>query len=146
MITLSTKDFEQGGMIPSRFTCDENSERPTLSITGTNTGAKSFAIIVDDPDAPNGDFVHWVVFNIPPDTTEIGAALPVGATEGQNSVGKTGWIAPCPPSGMHHYHFNLYVLDTVLILHGDAKKSDVMAAIAGHILEKTEIMGLYTRK
>lgn len=119
---------------------------PPISISDVPADAKSLALIMDDPDAPMGTFVHWVVWNIPADTTELQeGSLPTGAIEGINSSRKNDYVGPCPPSGTHHYRFHLYALDTVLDLSTSAGRGELVHAMEGHILSEGELVGLYQR-
>lgn len=147
--------FEDGGFIPSKYTCEGQDISPPLKLEGISGDAKSIAIIVDDPDAPIGTFVHWVAWNIPP-VEEIPEGIPKSGNissplkmiQGRNDFGRIGYNGPCPPRGhgIHHYHFKIYVLDTELNLRAGASKRDLERAMKGHILQKGEIVGLYERK
>ncbi len=144
---LSSSAFTHDDNIPAKYTCDGENVSPPLEIIGVPPAAKSLALIVSDPDAPAGDWVHWVVFNIPPETKLIAEnSVPAGATEGTTSFGKPGWGGPCPPSGVHHYQFKLYALDTELTLSASAKKADIEKEMAQHVLDQTLLVGLYQRK
>lgn len=133
-------------MIPKVFSCDGKNIHPPLSVSSVPVEAKSLVIIIDDPDAPAGTFTHWVVWNIPVISKEIiEGVIPAGAIEGINSAQKVGYIGPCPPSGTHHYIFNLFALDTMLALTAKADKSEIQSAISGHIIETAELTGLYHR-
>jgi len=145
---LTSPDFQHNGNIPARFTCQGDDVSPTLQIASVPEGAKSLVLIVDDPDAPMGNWDHWVVFNILPDVTRIseGTVPAAPAVLGWNDFGRVEWGGPCPPSGTHRYFFKLYALDTMLSLRKGARKKDVEKAIQGHILEKTELIGLYKKK
>ena len=144
---ISSSAFEENESIPSKFTCDGESINPQLEITGVPENARSLALIVDDPDAPvAGGFVHWVVFNIDPGTKEIKEnSVPENGVEGTTSAGKLGYVGPCPPSGIHHYQFKLYALDSELDLGSSAKRGDVEKAMENHILDQTILVGLYKR-
>jgi len=117
---------------------------PPLSIEGIPKGAKSLVLIVDDPDAPGGDFVHWVVFDIPI-TTRIDENSIFGK-QGVNSLGELGYVSPCPPTGVHRYFFKIYALDAILNLNEGISKQDLETAMAGHILDKAELVGRYQKK
>jgi Raf kinase inhibitor-like YbhB/YbcL family protein len=133
--------------IPRRYTCDGENINPPIEIIGAPTGAKSFALIVDDPDAPMGTWVHWVMFNIPTNTKEIlENSVPTGSILGMNDSKKLRYGGPCPPSGTHRYFFKLYALDIGLKLSEGARKSDVERKMQGHILEKCELVGTYARR
>jgi len=139
--------FENNQFIPSKYTCDGEDINPPLQIREVPEGTKSLVLIVDDPDAPMGTWVHWVVWNIKPSTTLIEENnLPEGAIEGINSFGKRHYGGPCPPSGTHHYYFKLYALDKELELPLNSEKADVEKAMTGHILDSAELIGLYQRK
>jgi Raf kinase inhibitor-like YbhB/YbcL family protein len=112
-LTVTSTQFQEGGTIPAEFTCAGAGDRPPLSWTG-GEGAKAYAIVVVDPDAPGGNFYHWVVTDLPAGTTSVAGALPVGSHELKNSGGKKAWTPPCPPSGTHHYRFTVYALDKVV--------------------------------
>jgi Raf kinase inhibitor-like YbhB/YbcL family protein len=139
--------FEHNGRIPSKYTCDGQDINPPLRVENIPTGAKSLALIVDDPDAPRGIWVHWVVWNIAPDTYEIKEhAIPAGAKEGMNDFRKRSYGGPCPPSGTHRYFFKLYALDATLNLNPGTDKAGLEKALKGHILGQAELIGLYERK
>lgn len=143
---LVSPDFAPKDAIPEQFTCDGSDISPPLSWEGAPEGTQSFALVVDDPDAGNTIWVHWVVFNIPGHTQHIEAdRLPKGATAGMNDFGKTEWGGPCPPEGEHRYYFRLYALDTELDLSEGASRSDVDSAMDGHIIAAAELMGKYER-
>jgi len=136
--------FTNNGKIPVEYTCNGKSTQPTLKISDVPKNAKSLALIVDDPDAPNGDFVHWVVWNIDPKTSLIeNNSVPSGSEEGYTSLNKPGWIAPCPPSGIHHYNFKLYALNTILSVVKTSTKADLIKAMNGHIIDEATLVGLY---
>ena len=138
--------FRHNELIPKKYTCDGADINPPLLVENIPSGAKSLALIVDDPDAPVGTWVHWVVWNISPGTREIKEdSVPKGAQQGVNDFRKKDYGGPCPPSGTHRYFFKLYALDKVLNLGSNAKKGDLEGVIKGHILEKTELVGLYRR-
>ena len=138
--------FEHNGNIPSKYTCDGQDLAPLLTISDVSNEAKGLVLIVDDPDAPMGTWVHWVLYNLPPDTVQIDAKkLPAGAKEGITDFGRIGWGGPCPPSGTHRYFFKLYAIDKNLDLPPAQTKAQVEDAIKGHIIEKTELIGLYKR-
>jgi Raf kinase inhibitor-like YbhB/YbcL family protein len=150
-LSLSSPAFTNGGKIPRQYTCEGADTSPPLAWNNVPSGAKSFALIVDDPDAPDPAkpqrvYVHWVVYNIPPDATSIGeaSAPPAGAATGTNDFGKKEWGGPCPPIGRHRYFFKLYALDTTLDLKSP-KKKDLEDAMRGHILAQAELMGTYQK-
>ena len=138
--------FSNNDTIPTLYTCDGGGIRPSLKISDAPEEAKSLALIVDDPDAPNGDFAHWVIWNIDPKTYVIeNDNLPLGATEGYTSLNRPGWVAPCPPSGIHHYNFKLYALDVVLSMPKSSNKADLILAMDKHIIDGAALVGLYGR-
>jgi Raf kinase inhibitor-like YbhB/YbcL family protein len=138
--------FKHNEFIPKKYTCDGEDINPPFRIEDIPSKAKSLSFIVDDPDAPAGTWVHWVVWNINPDTREIKEnSVPKGAQQGLNDFRKNDYGGPCPPSGTHRYFFKLYALDTMFNLGSKAKKSDLEEAMKGHILEKAELVGLYRR-
>lgn len=138
--------FTNNGNIPAEYTCDGKATRPSLKIFDVPKEAKTLALIVDDPDAPSGNFVHWIIWNIDPNILIIeNDNIPSGATEGYTSLGKPGWVAPCPPSGTHHYSFNLYALNTVLSIPKSSTRANFIDAIGGHIIDSATLTGLYQR-
>ncbi len=141
---LTSPDFDQDGSIPSEFTCDGKDINPELRIEGVSEGTQSLTLIVDDPDAA-GTWVHWVVFNIAPETEVIEQNSTTG-TVGINDFGKQAYGGPCPPSGVHRYFFKLYALDDHVPLRSGVPKSAVEDAMKGHVLEQAELVGLYERK
>lgn len=147
---LTSESFLEGEPIPSQYTCDGEDVSPPLVWSGVPDNTSSFALIMDDPDAPVGTWVHWVLFNLPGNATALNVGLPAeaelpdGSQQGTNSWGRLGYGGPCPPSGTHRYYFKLYALDTSLELGESATKEDVLAAMEGHILMKTELMGTYS--
>lgn len=145
-MNLSSTEFKNKEFIPIKYTCDGQDINPPLEISGVPEKAESLALIVDDPDAPNGDWVHWVLWNIPPDTLKIKeSSVPQGAIEGTNDFNHTRYGGPCPPKGTHHYYFKLYALDTVLDLDSSKTKKDLLKAVEGHIIAQAELVGLYQR-
>lgn len=145
---LNSPAFENGRQIPSRYTCDGEGIRPPLEISGTPSHTRSFALIVDDLDARDGNqnFLHWIVWNIHPHTTLIKEDKPLpGATEGKTSFGTYHWGAPCPPKGMHRYRFRLFALDTELSLPRELSAEDLEEEMDSHILEQAELVGTYQR-
>ena len=149
---LISSMFEHREKIPAQYTCDGNDMSPPLTISDVPDGVKSLVLIMDDPDAPAGIWDHWVVFNIPPDVTEIPESQEPRQTGGQapgvsgkNSFGNLEYHGPCPPDREHRYFFKLYALDVELDLPEGASKAEVEQAMAGHIIEQAELMGLYER-
>ena len=140
---ILSPDFKNREMIPKKFTCQGENINPILKFEDISKDAKSLALIMDDPDAPNQTFVHWVMFNTPiVDKIDEDSSLGI---EGINSAGRIGYIAPCPPSGTHRYFFKLYALDTFLDLKKGATKQDLEKAMKSHILEQAELIGLYMK-
>jgi Raf kinase inhibitor-like YbhB/YbcL family protein len=140
---LTSPEFEHNSMIPSQFTCDGQDVNPTLNIEDIPEETKSLVLIVDDPDAPMGTWVHWVVFNIPVTSQIQKDSVP--GRQGINDFRKKNYGGPCPPSGTHRYFFKLYALDIELDLEESIRKEDVEEAMEGHILAQTELIGLYKR-
>ena len=151
-IDVTSVAFEEGGAIPSRYTCDGLDVSPPLSWGSVPDGTQSLALIADDPDAPSGTFVHWVLYNLPADTHRLpedvpnGERLASGAAQGVNGAGRIGYMGPCPPSGTHRYFFKVYALDTGLDLGGGATKEDLVSAMEGHVLAEGRLMGTYRRQ
>jgi len=150
-IRITSGAFEQGGKIPVKYTCDGQDVSPPLSWEGVPEGTKALAIICDDPDAPMGTWVHWVLFNIPPGVTELPENVPAqptlenGAVHGINDFRNYGYGGPCPPGGTHRYFFKIYALDAKVDLKPGATKAQLLDAMEGHILGKGELMGTYSR-
>jgi len=143
---ITSSAFQGGANIPSKFTCDGSDTSPPLQIADVPSGAKSLALIVDDPDAPGGLFTHWMVWNIPPDAGAIGEGSTPKGAQGTNDFGKSGYGGPCPPSGAHRYYFKVFALDRELDLPSGAKRRQLDAAMKGHIVAEGELMGRYSRK
>jgi len=145
---LTSSAFEANGSIPSKYACDGENMSPPLKIADVPENAKSLALILFDPDAQQGKgFTHWVLWNIDPKTSTIAENTPPSnAVIGQNGAGKNSWIAPCPPTGEHHYQFTLYALDTTLNLPESSEKSALEKAMEGHTIEKNMLVGLYQKK
>ncbi|MBI2137324.1 YbhB/YbcL family Raf kinase inhibitor-like protein [Candidatus Woesearchaeota archaeon] len=146
-LRLSSPSFADNAPIPLKFTCGGADVSPELVIVGVPENAKSLVLIVDDPDAPSKTWEHWTVINIPPDTVRIAeGSVPAGAVQLMNDFGRVEWGGPCPPPGkVHHYRFRLSALDTVLSLGSSAKKGDVVAAMNGHVLAESVLVGTYRR-
>jgi Raf kinase inhibitor-like YbhB/YbcL family protein len=137
--------FSNSATIPTQFTCSGANQSPPLSWTGVPAGAKSFALIVDDPDAPAGTFTHWVVYDIPPGSTGFKEGT-VDGSQGVNGMGKAFYKGPCPPPGApHHYHFRLFALDTSLNLEAAPTASQLRDAMAGHVKESADLIGTFGR-
>lgn len=148
---LKSSAFGNGSSIPSKYTCDGQDTSPPLSWNDAPSGTKSFALIADDPDAPMGTWVHWVVWNVPASASGLGealdkkAALSDGTKQGVSDFKRPGYGGPCPPSGTHRYMFKLYALDTVLDLEQSATKAKLESAMKGHVLGQATLMGTYAR-
>jgi Raf kinase inhibitor-like YbhB/YbcL family protein len=144
---LSSPAFVDGGSIPQKYTCQGNGVSPELNWSEAPQGAKSFALIVDDPDALGSTFTHWVLFDIPAGAKQLAeGAGPIGVS-GNNSASQTGYMGPCPPSGTHRYYFRLYALDVPsLNLDAGAARSEVEAAMKNHIVGTAETMGRYEKQ
>jgi Raf kinase inhibitor-like YbhB/YbcL family protein len=146
-LTVSSPVFKDNGTIPSKYTCDGADINPPLVIEHVPDGVKSLALIVDDPDAPAGTWVHWVLWNVHPGTREIKEnSVPKGALQGLNDFRKQQYGGPCPPSGTHRYFFKLYALDTILTLSPRTTKTELEESMKGYVIEKAHITGLYKRK
>lgn len=151
-LELTSGAFENGGQIPTAYSCDSVDASPSLSWSGVPANTVSFVLICDDPDAPFGTWVHWVVFNIPKERTHLEedfakvAVAEDGTMQGLNDFGKVGYGGPCPPEGKaHRYLFKLYALDTTLSLSEQATKKDIIKAMQGHIIAETKLIGTYKR-
>jgi Raf kinase inhibitor-like YbhB/YbcL family protein len=148
-LNVSSTAFSAGQPIPLQYTCKGKGISPPLAWSGAPAGAKSLALIMDDPDAPMGTFVHWVVYNLPaassglPEAVTEGTNLPDGTVQGANSAGRSGYTGPCPPSGTHRYFFKLYALDEVLEPLANTSKEQLLKAMQGHILAQGELMGTF---
>jgi Raf kinase inhibitor-like YbhB/YbcL family protein len=146
-LKITSPGFVSNGYIPAHYTCDGNDVNPPLEIANVPVGTKTLALIVDDPDAPVGMWVHWVVWNISPTTRELGEdSVPAGASQGKNDWKRNSYGGPCPPSGVHRYFFKLYALDTRLNLGAGTAKTDLEKAMKGHVLATAELIGLYKRR
>ncbi len=150
--TLTSTVFAQGESIPVRYTCDGEDISPPLQWDDLPEGTQSLALIMDDPDAPAGTWVHWVLYNIPADKRALSEGIPAdrelpdGSRHGQNSWGRPGYGGPCPPSGTHRYFFKMYALDTMLDLDPGASKEALLKVMEGHVLAQAELMGTYQRR
>src|SRR5438132_8876321 len=143
---IKTTAFQEGGNIPSKFTCDGADANPPLRFEGAPAEAKSLALIADDPDAPGGLFTHWLVWNIDPKTTSVEEnSAPSNGVQGKNDFGKSGYGGPCPPSGTHRYVFKIFALDRQLDLAADSKRAQLDAQMRGHIIAQGELIGRYSR-
>lgn len=152
-LTISSPAFAAGGSIPTKYTCEGEDCSPALNWSGVPAGTKSLALIVDDPDAPDPAkpkmvYVHWVLYNLPPDCAGLAESvrdLPPGTREGTNDWKRTGYGGPCPPIGRHRYFFKLFALDRLLPDLGAATKPELLDAMKGHILEQVELIGTYQK-
>ena len=151
-ISVRSSVFQEGGMIPPKYTCDGDDMSPPLEWTGIPQGTKSLALISDDPDAPVGTWVHWVMWNIPSDLNGLvedvppHPQLPDGSRQGLSDFRRPGYGGPCPPSGVHRYYFKVYALDAMLDLPSSTRKADLLKAMNGHILAEGQLMGKYRRR
>lgn len=151
-IRVESSAFKNGESIPAKYTIDGENISPPLKWNIVSEKIKSYALINDDPDAPIGDWVHWVLYNIPPAVTELKEntpnvkSFPNGAIHGTNDFNKTGYGGPTPPSGTHRYYFKIYALDTMLKLEPGAAKAKLLKAMQGHIIAQGQLIGLYKRK
>jgi Raf kinase inhibitor-like YbhB/YbcL family protein len=144
---VASPAFANGEPIPERFTVDGANVSPPLAISNPPEGTVTFALVVDDPDAPRGTWVHWVAWNLPATTREISeGSLPAGAVEGRNSWGRTGYGGPSPPSGTHRYHFKLYAVDDWLQLPRSTDKIALIEALEGRVLARAQLTGTYSRR
>ncbi len=147
LMKLISPAFNHNSAMPAKYTCDGENISPPLDIGEVSEDTRSLVLIMDDPDAPGGTWLHWTLWNITPTTRAIGeASVPEGAVEGTTSFGNTGYGGPCPPSGEHRYVFHAYALDTELSLAGGASQEELEGAMAGHIIAQAELIGLYRRK
>lgn len=150
-MVLTSSSFTGGAMIPAKYTCDSADISPPLAWSGTPDATKSLALICDDPDAPGGTWVHWVVYNIPADVRELAENIPAtdslsnGTRQGVNDFRKTGYGGPCPPGGTHRYFFKVYALDTLLPVEKLMTKAKLLEMMKGHILAEGQLMGKYKR-
>lgn len=151
-LLLTSPAFKNGQTIPAEYTCDGKDISPPLQWSGPSTGTKSFALITDDPDAPGGTWVHWVIYNIPAGVRELEKGFPRdkklsdGTLQGMSDFQNIGYGGPCPPMGTHRYFFKLYALDTVLALAPGATNKQLEQAMKGHILSEAHLMGPYRRQ
>ena len=154
-LMLNSSAFDNGGEIPARYTCEGKDISPPLAWTGVPDAARSLVLIVDDPDAPDPKaptrvWIHWVLYNLPPDLSALpegvtAATLPPGAAEGLNDWKRAGYGGPCPPIGRHRYFHRLYALDTVLEGMHTPTRAQVEAAMNGHVIAQAELLGTYQK-
>jgi Raf kinase inhibitor-like YbhB/YbcL family protein len=151
-ITIESAAFGNMQPIPSKYTCDGADISPPLSWTNVPAGTKSLALICDDPDAPAGTWVHWVVYDLPPmldilpENVPKSDTVPGGGKQGKTDFGRAGWGGPCPPSGTHRYFFKIYALDIMLNLPAGKARAEVEKAMRGHVVAQGELVGTYKRK
>lgn len=153
VIQLTSPTFKEGEPIPVKYTCDGENTSPALAWNNVPQTAKSLALICDDPDAPRGTWVHWVVYNMPVTATGLPEAVPIketidnNAQQGLNDSKHHGYDGPCPPSGTHHYYFKIYALDTTIRLSPkEVTKATLLKAMEGHIIAQGQLMGTYQKK
>lgn len=152
MLVLSSSAFQNNGRIPQLYTCQGTEISPPLQWKHAPKTTKSFALLMDDLDTPLGVLTHWVLYNIPSDKDHLPEALPHdvdladASAQGRNSMRRTGYMGPCPPWGVHRYVFSLYALDTVLQSTPKMNKKKLLQAMQGHVLEQTQLTGLYSKK
>jgi Raf kinase inhibitor-like YbhB/YbcL family protein len=152
VMKITSSAFTEGNMIPAKYTCDGQDISPPLEWKDVPAGIKSFALICDDPDAPMGTWVHWVVYNIPSTISKLDEnvkhelVFKNGMMQGNNDWPKIGYGGPCPPNGTHRYYFKLYALDTILPIKPGASKAQLLNAIKGHTLAESQLMGKYKRQ
>lgn len=148
-IRVTSPAFDHGGMIPARFTCDGEDVSPELAVSGLPGATVTWALLCDDPDAPAGDWVHWLLYDLPPTRTVLEEGTPPaepGGVFGRNSWGQARYQGPCPPGGTHRYHFTAYALNAALGLAPGATKAQFLAAVKGHVLAQGQLMGRYARR
>ena len=151
-IKITSSAFEDGGLMPSKYTCDGADVSPPLQWDGVAAEANSIALICDDPDAPMGTWVHWVLYDLPADTKELAEDVPAdatlanGARQGTTDFGRVGYGGACPPSGTHRYFFKVYALDVKVDLPAGATKAQLLKAMEGHIIGQGELIGKYKRR
>jgi Raf kinase inhibitor-like YbhB/YbcL family protein len=152
IMELKSSAFDEGAMIPEKYTCDDIDISPPLNWTSGPQGTKTYAIICDDPDAPMGTWVHWVIYNLPENQNELSEDvppvenLPSGAKQGRNDFGKIGYGGPCPPGGIHRYFFKIYALSEELNVDAGVTKSELLKEMEGHLLSEGQLMGRYKRR
>lgn len=146
MIKVTSSVFSEGEEIPQKYSCDGENIHPPLTIEGVPAEAQSLVIIMDDPDAPQGTFTHWLLWNLEPTVQEIEENVdPEDAVYGENDAGQVGYAGPCPPSGTHRYFFKVYALDNFLDIPHDSTRQELEKYLEGHIIDEGELVGKYTR-
>ena len=144
-LQLTSPVFTEGQAIPEKYSCKGSNLSPPLGIVGIPAGTKSLALILHDPDAPSGDFLHWTVWNLGPDTSSISEnSVPAGAIQGKIGSGSVGYYGPCPPSGTHHYIFELSALDEKLTLPEGSSRDELTSSMKGHVVAETKLTGLFS--
>jgi Raf kinase inhibitor-like YbhB/YbcL family protein len=145
-ITVTSSAFQDGQPIPARYSCDGDNVSPQLAWQGVPSEAKAVALVVDDPDAPRGTFVHWVLLDLDPGISSLAEnSVPAGATQANNSAGKAAYFGPCPPSGTHHYRFTVYALSSATGLKAGADLNQALKAIESSAIARGRLVGTYTR-
>ncbi len=146
-LALTSPAFHNNETIPLHYTCQGDNVSPPLHIDGVPAATRSMALIMHDPDAPNGDFAHWVVWNMPPSLKQVGEnSVPTGAVQGATGFGSNKYGGPCPPSGVHHYIFDLYALDSTLNVPATTGQTELKQAMQGHVLDQTSLTGLFSKQ
>ncbi|MBI2474379.1 MAG: YbhB/YbcL family Raf kinase inhibitor-like protein [Candidatus Taylorbacteria bacterium] len=145
LFRLSSPAFQNGDYIPQTYACDGRNICPELDMGGLPEGTRSLALVLEDPDAPKGTFYHWVVWNIPAETKMIPEACSPFGISGLNSADDVGYVGPCPPTGVHHYVFRLFALNSMLDIPSDSRGEDLLKVIGRHTLEEARLVGLYER-
>jgi Raf kinase inhibitor-like YbhB/YbcL family protein len=146
VITVTSSDFGDGEQIPKRLTCDGDGTSPQLGWRGVPKSAKALVLVVDDPDAPDGTFVHWLVLDITPGTTKVDAdSVPTGAVQAENGAGEASYTGPCPPSGTHHYRFTVYALEAKTRLHAGESTGTALRAVRKVAMARGRLVGTYSR-
>jgi Raf kinase inhibitor-like YbhB/YbcL family protein len=144
-LTVSSPAFTDRSAIPAKYTCDGEGKSPPLAWSRLPLGTQSVAVVVDDPDAPHGTFVHWILFDVPSNTNALGeGSVPPVAMQGRNGTGQVGWTPPCPPNGTHHYHFKVYALSSPLTL-SQPTADELVRAARGRVIAQGELVGTYAR-
>ncbi|HSE29481.1 MAG TPA: YbhB/YbcL family Raf kinase inhibitor-like protein [Candidatus Saccharimonadales bacterium] len=141
---INSSKFNNTQQIPSIYTCKGQNINPPLTFLNVPPQAKSLALIVNDPDSPSGNFIHWVIWNIPTDSTILEGSTPKNATQGRNDFGNVGYGGPCPRNGTHRYVFNLFALDSNISLTSDAGEPELKKAIENHILDSSTLTGMFS--
>lgn len=150
-LEVTSSAFEEGSSIPSDFTCDGEELSPPIQWVSAPVGTKGFAVVVSDPDAPSGNWVHWMIYDLSPELDQLPSGIPAeavipgGGFQGKNDFGKMGYGGPCPPQGAHRYFFKVYALDKILHLEPGVSKEQLEQAMRGHILAEGSLMGRYER-